>query len=168
MPTFGTSPDGRKTILSSPTRGNPYGRTGAPGAATAPQTPQGGTMTNADAYRAVGQPQYAGRQSPQERNLLAAPPPQPQMQNLAQLQARGAQQAAPAAAPAAYQATGQLQQRPMAGLGAILGSGNQIGGAPNAAAQQQMASQGAAQAGAAQTLGSDPRLQQLYAQYGIR
>lgn len=166
MPTFEIPrATGRKTILSSPTRGNPYGRTGAPGAATAPQKPQGGTMTNADAYRAVGQPQYAGRSA-------VAPAPAPQ-QNIAQLQARAAQGApARTAAPAAYQATGgQLQQRPMTGLGAILGSGNQIGGAPNAAAQQQMANQGAAQARAAGVPGAaqpDPRLAGLYARYGIR
>lgn len=125
----------KKTNMSSPTRGNPYGRTGAPGKATEPQHEPPG-LDEAGAARALGRPMPAP--TPQERTLQAAPPPRPQMPNLDALRMRGMQppQGQPGMPPQG------MPQRPM--------------GTPQGMPPQ------------APMPAPDPRLQQLYAQYGIR
>jgi len=100
----------KKTNLSSPTRGNPYGRTGAPGKATAEQPkPEPPGLDEAGAARALGRPMPAPSQ--QERTLQAAPPPRPQMPNLDALRMRGMQP--PPGAPPGMPPQG-MPQRPMA------------------------------------------------------
>jgi hypothetical protein len=127
----------KKTNMSSPTRGNPYGRTGAPGKATAEQPkPEPPGLDEAGAARALGRPVPAP--SPQERTLQAAPPPRPQMPNLDALKLRGVQQ----------QATQGMQGPPAT-----------AGMAPRP--MPQMPPQ------APQTPPVDPRLAQMYARYGV-
>jgi hypothetical protein len=126
-----------KPNMSSPTRGNPYGRTGAPGKSTEPK-PEQPRFTEADAARALGQPPPAP--TPQERTLAAAPPPRPQMPNLNALKMRGMQAqggqapGAPPAMPPGMPPQGMPPRPPMP-------------------MPQQP---------------PDPRLAQLYGQYGIR
>lgn len=148
----------KKTNVSSPTRGNPYGRTGAPGKATEPQREPPG-LDEAGAARALGRPMPAP--SPQERTLQAAPPPRPQMPNLDALRMRGTR--------AGMQPT-SVSPPPMRGGALPPGAGadprfapGPSGGVlpPGAAADPRFAPMQAAPA-------PDPRLQQLYAQYGIR
>jgi hypothetical protein len=129
-----------KPNMSSPTRGNPYGRTGAPGKSTEPK-PEQPRFTEADAARALGQPPPAP--TPQERTLAAAPPPRPQMPNLNALKMRGMQ--------------GQGGRPPMAGM-------NPPGMPPTPPPQAPMPMP---QQQAPQPM-PDPRLAQLYGQYGIR
>lgn len=145
-----------KTKMSSATRGNPYGKTGAPGKKPTPEKKSDDGEMSADEIKQMGDmlgremgpaPQQFRRGGP-EQTLQQAPPPKPQMPNLDALRAR---QMPPGGAPTAPMRGGAMPPGPPDPRFAAMQP-------PPGAAPQPMPPRPM----------PDPRLQQLYAQYGIR
>lgn len=159
-----------KTKMSSATRGNPYGKTGAPGKEAKPKTedkPDDSEMSEDEKgslYDMLGRTterdmgymaahRGTGTRAAPERDLQAAPPPRPNMPNLDALRARATQGLS---GPPATQG---------------VRTGGPVPGAPPMPPPPGMMPPGPppmAPPGAAPRPMPDPRLQQLYAQYGIR
>lgn len=136
-----------KPKMSSPTRGNPYGKTGAPGKATEKKPPPSDDreppMTREEIAqmgqmlgREMGQPQPFAPGGA-EQTLRAAPPPRPQTPNLDALKAQQMPQ--------------QAGAFPLPPRGGAMPPGPPD---PRFAPQQPPPM-------------PDPRLQQLYGRYGI-